>query len=56
MRELFMRRSFFRHKDIHAFVLFVGRKDLFLVVTALGVDLPGVEFGATEEAEGGVVR
>ncbi len=36
-------------------LLFVGRKDLFLVVAALGVDFTRVEFGAAEKAEGGVV-
>ena len=50
-----MRRGFFGYEDIDAFVLFVGGEDLLLVVAALGVDLPGVEFRATEEAEGGVV-
>ncbi len=50
-----MRRGFFGDEDVGAFVLFVRGEDLLFVVTALGVDFPGVEFGAAEEAEGGVV-
>jgi hypothetical protein len=48
-----VRRGFFGDENIGAFVLFVGGEDVFLVVAALGLDFPGVEFG---EAEGGVVR
>jgi len=33
----------------------VGGEDLFLIVAALGVDFPGVEFGSAEESQGGVV-
>jgi hypothetical protein len=36
-------------------MFFVLGEHLLLVVAALGVDLSGVEFGATEEAEGGVL-
>jgi hypothetical protein len=49
-----MRRGFFGEENVHAFVLFVGGEDLLFVVTTLGVDFPGLEFGAAEEAEGGV--
>ena len=50
-----MRRGFFGDEDVGAGVLFVGGEDLLFVVAALGVDFPGVEFRAAEEAEGGVV-
>jgi hypothetical protein len=35
-------------------MVFVGGEDLLFTVAALGVDFPGVEFGAAEETEGGV--
>jgi hypothetical protein len=41
-----MRRGFFGEENVNAFVLLVGEEDLLFVVAALGVDLPGVEFGA----------
>ena len=50
-----MRRCFFGDEDVGAGVLFVGGEDLLFVVAALGVDFPGIEFRAAEEAEGGVV-
>jgi hypothetical protein len=40
----------------NALLLVVGCNDLLFVVTALGVDFPGLEFGAAEEAAGGVAQ
>jgi hypothetical protein len=50
-----MRRGFFGDEDVGALVFFIGREDLLFLVAALGVDFPGIEFGAAEEAQGGVV-
>lgn len=50
-----MWRGLFRDKDIHALALFVRGENLLLVVVTLGVDFPGVEFGAAEESQGGVM-
>ena len=38
----------------NALLLVVGCNDLIFVVAALGIDFPWGEFGATEEAEGGI--
>jgi hypothetical protein len=51
-----VRRGFFGDEDVGAFVLFVGGEDLLFVVAALGVDFPGVEFGAGLKTPGGTTK
>ncbi len=50
-----MRRRLVGDEDVGAFVFFVGRKDLLLLVGPLSVDLPRVKVLMAEKVQSGVV-